>query len=40
MTAFASKIVPMIGLVSMRVRDLKVLNLGEEIFRLGIHSGG
>ena len=38
-TASASKIVPTIGLVSMRVREMKVLNLGEESFRLGIHRG-
>ena len=33
----ASEIVPMMGLVSMRVCELKGLNLGEESFNLGLH---
>ena len=38
-TAPASESFPMIGLVSMSVRNLKGLNLGEESLHLGIHRG-
>ena len=33
-----SEIFPMMGLMSMRVHEMKVLNLGEENFHLGLHS--
>ena len=38
-TASASEIVPMIGLVSMSVLELKGLDLGEDSLHLVIHRG-